>query len=182
VRPGQRYGFRVHGPWEPSAGLWCNPTKLLLDPYAEAIEGDVDWSEACFAYDFDDPDRMDVRDSAPHVPKAVVADRFFDWGNDRPPAVALRDTVVYETHVKGLTMLHPGVPEELRGTYSGLAHPVIIDHLVTLGVTAVELLPVHQFVHDHHLVERGLRNYWGYNSIAYLAPHNGYTSSRSQRA
>jgi isoamylase len=177
VRPGQRYGFRVHGPWEPAKGLWCNPSKLLLDPYAKAIAGQIDWSEACFGYDFDHPDRQNTADSAPHVPKAVVGDRFFEWGNDRPPAVPLHETVIYETHVRGLTIQHPDVPPALRGTYSGLAHPAIIDHLQRLGVTAVELMPVHQFVHDHHLVERGLRNYWGYNSIAYLAPHNGYTSS-----
>ncbi len=177
VRPGQRYGFRVHGPWEPSKGLWCNPSKLLLDPYAKAIAGEMDWSPACFGYDFDDPDRPNTDDSAQHVMKAVVGDRFFDWGNDRPPDVPLHETIIYETHVRGLTKLHPDVPPELRGTYSGLAHPAVIEHLKRLGVTAVELMPVHQFVHDHHLVERGLRNYWGYNSIAFLAPHNGYTSS-----
>ncbi len=177
VRPGQRYGYRVHGPWEPAKGLWCNPSKLLLDPYAKAIAGDVDWSVACFGYDFDNPDQPNTQDSAPHVPKAVVGDRFFEWGNDRPPDVPLHETIIYETHVRGLTMQHPDVPPALRGTYSGLAHPAIIEHLKRLGVTAVELMPVHQFVHDHHLVERGLRNYWGYNSIAYLAPHNGYTSS-----
>ena len=177
VRPGQRYGFRVHGPWEPARGLWCNPSKLLLDPYAKAIAGEIDWSEACFGYRFDDPDQPNNEDSAPHVPKAVVGDRFFDWGNDRPPDVALHETVIYETHVRGMTMQHPHVPPALRGTYSGLAHPAVIDHLTRLGVTAVELMPVHQFVHDHHLVQRGLRNYWGYNSIAFLAPHNGYTSS-----
>ncbi len=177
VRPGQRYGYRVHGPWEPAVGLWCNPSKLLLDPYAQAIDGEIDWSEACFGYDFADPDAMNTDDSAPHVPKAVVADRFFDWGNDRPPNIPLHETVIYETHVRGLTMRHPKVPDALRGTYSGLAHPAVIEHLQRLGVTAVELMPVHQFVHDHHLVERGLRNYWGYNSVAFLAPHNGYTSS-----
>ncbi len=177
VRPGQRYGYRVHGPWEPAKGLWCNPSKLLLDPYAKAIAGDMDWSEACFGYDFDDNDQPNTDDSAPHVMKAVVGDRFFDWGNDRPPARPLHETIIYETHVRGLTMQHPDVPPPLRGTYSGLAHPAIIEHLKRLGVTAVELMPVHQFVQDHHLVERGLRNYWGYNSIAYLAPHNGYTSS-----
>ena len=176
VRPGQRYGYRVHGPWDPKAGLWCNPTCLLLDPYANAIDGAVDWSPACFGYDFDDHDRPNTDDSAPHVPKAVVGDRFFDWGNDRHPDVPLHETIVYETHVRGFTMRHPKVPPALRGTYAGLAHPAIVDHLHSLGVTAVELMPVHQFVHDHHLVGRGLRNYWGYNSISYLAPHNGYTS------
>ena len=177
VRPGQRYGFRVHGPWEPSQGHWCNPSKLLLDPYAKAISGEIDWSPACFGYDFDDHDAPNTDDSAPHVMKAVVGDRFFDWGNDRPPDVPLHETVIYEAHVRGLTMRHPDVPPALRGTYSGIAHPAIIQHLQRLGVTAIELMPVHQFINDHHLVEKGLRNYWGYNSIAYLAPHNGYTSS-----
>ncbi len=177
VRPGQQYGYRVHGPWEPDKGLWCNPTKLLLDPYAKAIDGRIDWSPACFGYEFDDPDRPNLDDSAPHVPKGVVGDRFFEWGNDRPPDVPLHETVIYETHVRGLTMHHPKVPAPLRGTYAGLAHPAIVSHLKSLGITAVELMPVHQFVRDHHLVERGLTNYWGYNSIAYLAPHNGYTSA-----
>ncbi len=175
VRPGQRYGYRVHGPWDPDKGLWCNPSKLLLDPYAKAIDGEVDWDPACFAYDFDDPDQMNTADSAPHVPRAVVADPFFDWGNDRPPEHGMHDSIIYEAHVKGLTQLHPAVPEEMRGTYSGISHPAVIEHLASLGITAIELMPVHQFVHDHHLVERGLRNYWGYNSIAFLAPHNGYT-------
>jgi isoamylase len=174
VRPGQRYGYRVHGPWDPAAGLWCNPSKLLLDPYAKAIDGEVDWDPACFAYDFDDPDAMNTADSAPHVPRAVVSDPFFDWGNDRPPEHAMHESIIYEAHVRGLTQRHPAVPEEIRGTYSGLAHPAVVDHLSSLGVTAIELMPVHQFVHDHHLVARGLRNYWGYNSIAFLAPHNGY--------
>ncbi len=175
VRPGQRYGYRVHGPWEPAKGLWCNPSKLLLDPYAKAIAGEVDWDPACFAYDFDDPDAMNTDDSAPHVPRGVVADPFFDWGNDRPPDHGMHDTVIYEAHVKGLTQRHPDVPEEMRGTYSGISHPAVVEHLASLGITAIELMPVHQFVHDHHLTERGLRNYWGYNSIAFLAPHNGYT-------
>ena len=175
VRPGQRYGYRVHGPWDPAAGLWCNPSKLLLDPYAKAIDGQVDWDPACFAYDFAKPDRRNTTDSAPHVPRAVVSDPFFDWGNDRPPDHGMHDSVIYEAHVKGLTQRHPAVPEEMRGTYSGIAHPAVVEHLSSLGVTAIELMPVHQFVHDHHLVERGLRNYWGYNSVAFLAPHNGYT-------
>ena len=175
VRPGQRYGYRVHGPWAPAKGLWCNPAKLLLDPYAKAIDGDVDWDPACFGYDFDDPDEPNTADSGPHVPRAVVSDPFFDWGNDRPPDHGMHDTIIYEAHVKGLTARHPAVPDEMRGTYSAIAHPAVIDHLSSLGITAIELMPVHQFVHDHHLVERGLRNYWGYNSIAFLAPHNGYT-------
>ena len=161
-------------------GLWCNPAKLLLDPYAKAIEGEVDWDEACFGYDFDDPDKPNPADSARHVPRAVVSDPFFDWGDDRPPEPG-HDTIIYEAHVKGLTARHPGVPDDMRGTYSAFAHPAVIDHLTGLGVTAIELMPVHQFLHDHHLVDRGLRNYWGYNSIAYLAPHNGYASPAAAR-
>ncbi|HEY3486246.1 MAG TPA: glycogen debranching protein GlgX, partial [Ilumatobacteraceae bacterium] len=176
VRPGQRYGYRVHGPWDPAAGLWCNSSKLLIDPYAKTIDGEVDWSPACFGYDADDPDKPNLDDSAPHVPLAVVSDPWFEWGNDRPPLTPMHDTVIYETHVRGATFRHPSVPAELRGTYAGLAHPAIIEHLTKLGVTAVELMPVHQFIHDHHLHEKGLRNYWGYNSIAYLAPHNAYSS------
>ncbi len=176
VRPGQRYGYRVHGPWNPSQGLWCNPAKLLLDPYAKTVEGEVDWDPACFAYDFADPDKPNTADSAPHVPCAVVSDPFFDWGNDRPPDHPMHEAIIYEAHVRGMTIRHPDVPDELRGTYTALAHPAIVDHLTGLGVTSIELMPVHQFVHDNHLVERGLRNYWGYNSIAFLAPHNGYTA------
>jgi isoamylase len=174
VRPGQRYGYRIHGRWDPNGGHWFNSSKLLLDPYSKTIEGEVDWSPACFGYDIDDHDRPNLDDSAPHVPLAVVSDPYFDWGNDRPPLTPMHETVIYETHVRGLTMRHPGVPDELRGTYAGIAHPTIIEHLTRLGVTAVELMPVHQFIHDHHLHEKGLRNYWGYNTAAFLAPHNGY--------
>jgi glycogen operon protein len=176
VEPGQRYGFRVSGKWAPAEGLWCNPKKLLLDPYARAVDGQVDWAPACFAYKFDAPDEPNDEDSAPHVPKSVVHNPYFDWGFDRPPEVPMHETIVYETHVKGLTMRHPDVPEGLRGTYAGLAHPSVVDYLKGLGVTTIELMPVHQFVHDAHLVERGLRNYWGYNSIGFFAPHNEYTS------
>ncbi len=174
---GQRYGFRVHGPWDPEQGCRCNPNKLLIDPYAKALEGNVDWSNACFTYNFDDPKTRNDADSAPHVPKAVVVSPFFDWGIDRPPDIPLHESVIYEVHVKGFTQTHPEIPELARGTYAGLAHPVAIDYLKALGVTAVELLPVHQFVHDSHLVERGLRNYWGYNSIGFFAPHNEYSSA-----
>jgi isoamylase len=177
VRPGQRYGYRVHGPWSPDQGNWCNPAKLLLDPYAKAIEGELSWNEAAFPYHFSDPEnsRNDL-DSAPFVPKCVVINPFFDWGNDRRPQTPWHRTVVYEAHVRGFTKLHPEIPEELRGTYAGMAHPVSVKYLQRLGITAVELLPVHQFVHDSHLQERGLRNYWGYNSIGYLAPHNEYSA------
>jgi len=177
VGPGQRYGFRVHGPDDPAAGNRCNPAKLLLDPYAKAVEGRVKWSEAVFPYRFGAPDSMNQADSAPNMPKAVVTNPWFDWANDRPPASPYHEAVIYEMHVKGLTMRHPGVPTELRGTYAGIAHPAIVEYLQMLGVTAVELLPVHQFIHDSHLESRGLRNYWGYNSIAYLAPHNEYSAT-----
>jgi glycogen operon protein len=166
---GTRYGFRVHGPWDPSAGLRCNAAKLLLDPYTRAVRGGVDWHPAVNG---DDP-----ADSAPYVPRSVVSAEPFEWGDDRPPRTALADSVIYEAHVKGLTYLHPDVPEPLRGTYAGLAHPAVIEHLQRLGVTAVELLPVHQFVHDGALVARGLRNFWGYQPIGYFAPHNEYAAS-----
>jgi isoamylase len=175
AKPGLRYGYRVHGPWAPEHGAWCNPTKLLIDPYAKAIEGGWNWNEAMFPYHFNAPEasRNDL-DSAPFVPKSVIINPFFDWGQDRRPNTPWHRTVVYETHVKGFTKTHPDIPEVLRGTYGGMAHPVAIKYLQRLGVTAVELLPVHQFAQDSTLANRGLRNYWGYNSIGYLAPHNEY--------
>ncbi|MDX6556586.1 MAG: isoamylase [Miltoncostaeaceae bacterium] len=176
VVPGQRYGYRVHGPWDPARGLRCNASKLLLDPYARAIEGGVDWDLAVLAYEPDDPDRMSEADSAPHVPRSVVVNPFFDWQEDRPPRRPYHESTIYEAHVKGLTMTHPGVPEEIRGTYPALGHPAIVEHLQRLGVTAVELMPVHQFLHDGHLVDRGLRNYWGYNTIGFFAPHDEYAA------
>jgi glycogen operon protein len=176
VQPGQRYGYRVHGPWVPAEGLRCNPAKLLLDPYAKAVEGEVAWDQAVFGHTWDDPDAANDADSAPFVPRSVVINPFFDWDGDRPLRTPWSETVIYEVHVKGATAQHPEVPEELRGTYAGLAHPAFVAHLQGLGVTAVELLPVHQFIHDAHLVERGLRNYWGYNSIGFLAPHGAYAS------
>jgi glycogen operon protein len=176
VGSGQRYGYRVHGPWDPAQGLRCNPSKLLVDPYAKAISGMVDWDAACFdSVPGDEGARNDL-DSAPHVPKSVVHSPYFDWGSDRPPGTPLHDTVIYEVHVKGFTVGHPQIPPHLRGKYLGLAHPVVIDYLRALGVTAVELMPVHQFVHDARLAEQGLRNYWGYNSIGFFAPHNEYAS------
>jgi isoamylase len=177
VAPGQRYGYRVHGPWAPERGQRCNPAKLLLDPYAKAIEGQVRWDQACFPYNFGDENSRNDDDSAPFVPRSVVHNPYFDWGNDRPLDVHRSESVIYEVHVKGFTIRHPGIPEAQRGTYAGLAHPAAIEYLTRLGVTAVELLPVHQFVHDSHLVERGLRNYWGYNSIGFLAPHNEYAAA-----
>ncbi|HEX2225148.1 MAG TPA: glycogen debranching protein GlgX, partial [Thermoanaerobaculia bacterium] len=178
VGPGQRYGYRVHGPWAPERGQLCNPAKLLLDPYSTAIEGQVEWHEAVFGYHFADPEgsRNDL-DSAPYMPRSVVTSPYFDWGRDRPPRIPAHETVIYEMHVKGFTARHPEIPAELRGTYAGLAHPAALDHLKRLGVTAVELMPVHQFIHDGHLTDRQLRNYWGYNSIGYLAPHNEYAAA-----
>ncbi len=175
VSPGQQYGFRVHGPWAPAQGLRCDHHKLLLDPYAKAVVGGVTWAPALFSTEEDDPHgELVARDSAPFVPRSVVVDSAFDWGPDRRPRTPMHETVIYEAHVKGLTRLRRDVPTELRGTYAGLAHPSVIEYLKGLGVTAIELMPIHQFVHEHHLVKHGLRNYWGYNSIAYLAPHNAY--------
>jgi isoamylase len=176
VSPGQLYGFRVHGPWNPTTGVRCNPAKLLLDPYARAIAGEVRWHPAVYGHAPDDPARADERDSAPYVPRSVVVASDFEWGDDAPPGRTMADSIFYEVHAKGFTKLHPDVPNELRGSYAGLAHPAAISHLERLGVTAVELLPVHQFVNDAQLVERGLRNYWGYQSIGYFAPHNRYSS------
>jgi isoamylase len=178
LQPGQRYGFRVHGPWDPGQGHRCIPSKLLLDPYAKAIEGQVQWNEAVFPYYFGkNPSDANTLDSAPFMPKSVVINPYFDWAEDRPLKTPWHNTIIYELHVKGFTKLHPDIPEELRGTYAGLAHPVAIEYLKSLGITAVELMPVHQFVHDSHLLEKGLRNYWGYNSIGFLAPHNEYAST-----
>jgi isoamylase len=177
VGPGQRYGYRVQGPYAPAHGHRFNPAKLLLDPYAKAIDGDVDWDPAVFAYPLGGDDgEADDSDSAPHVPKSIVINPFFDWGEDRAPRTPWNETVIYETHVRGLTMLHPDIDPELRGTFAGLASPPVIDYLLDLGVTAVELQPVHHFVHDHFLAQKGLRNYWGYNSIGFLAPHAEYAA------
>ncbi len=182
VEPGQRYGYRVHGPHQPASGLRANRDKLLLDPYAKAVEGGVEWGQGPYGYPIGGDDlKADHTDSASAMPKSLVTDPAFDWGNDRNPRRPWHETIIYETHIKGLTMCHPDVPEALRGTYSGLAHPALIEHLQGLGITAVELMPVHQFVHDHRLVDLGLRNYWGYNSIAYLAPHNDYSSRHGHR-
>ena len=176
IKPGQRYGYRVHGPFDPAWGHRCDPSKLLLDPYAKAIDGQIDGHSSLFSYRFDAPWERNTEDSAGHTMTSVVVNPFFDWGHDRPPKHPYHNSVIYETHVKGMSMLHPDVPEELRGTYAGMAHPAVIDHLVALGVTAVELMPVHQFVNDPTLVEKGLSNYWGYNTIGFFAPHNGYTA------
>ncbi|MGH3753534.1 MAG: glycogen debranching protein GlgX [Pseudonocardiaceae bacterium] len=174
VGPGQRYGYRVHGPYEPAAGLRCNPHKLLLDPYAKAIDGRIEWDESLFSYRFGQPRSVNNTDSAPYAMKSVVINPFFDWAGDRPLHIPYHQTVIYEAHVKGMTMRHPRIPDDVRGSYAGLAHPVMISHFQRLGVTAVELMPVHQFVHDSTLAQRGLRNYWGYNTIGFFAPHNDY--------
>ena len=181
VGPGQRYGFRVEGKWAPNHGHRCNPAKLLLDPYAKAVDGDVRWDDSMFGYEPGDltGTSLDLSDSGAFAPKGVVVNPFFDWANDRPPRTPWHETFVYELHVKGFTQLHPDVPEDLRGTYAGLATPPVVEYLKALNVSAVELMPVHHFVHDHRLVEMGLRNYWGYNSISYLAPHAGYAASGS---
>lgn len=178
IEPTQRYGFRVHGPWDPAQGHRCNPAKLLVDPYARAITGDISWDAAMFPYPLggDDLERNDA-DSAPFMPKSVVVDDEFDWEGDRPLRRKLHETVVYELHLKGFTKRHPGVPEPIRGTYAGLAHPAALDYLTRLGITAVELLPIHQFLHEQHLLDKGLRNYWGYHSYGYFAPHGEYSSS-----
>ena len=177
ISPGQRYGYRVHGPFDPRRGSRCSPSKLLLDPYAKAIDGDVTWDEALFDYQWSDSRRRNTADSAPFMPKNIVINPFFDWGNDRPPRIPYHETVIYEAHVRGLTLRHPEIPLPQRGTYAGLGHPAVIEHLHRIGVTAVELLPVHQFLPDQALVQRDLTNYWGYNTIGFLAPHNRYSSA-----
>ncbi|WP_406298933.1 glycogen debranching protein GlgX [Embleya sp. NBC_00888] len=177
IQPGQRYGYRVQGPFAPASGARCNPNKLLLDPYAKAMCGEVHWHESMYGYSFEHPDLMSTTDSGPHTMASVVINPYFDWGDDRPPRTEYHDTVIYEAHVRGLTRTHPGLPEEIRGTYAGMAHPAVIEHLVSLGVTAIELMPVHQFVQDHRLSDLGMRNYWGYNTIGFFAPHAAYSST-----
>jgi isoamylase len=179
VEPGQRYGYRVYGPNDPERGHRCNPNKLLLDPYAKALEGVIDWDQSVFGYDFGDPDTPNNDDSATAMPKSVVINPFFDWGVDRPPRRQYADTVIYEAHVKGFTKRRTDIPAQVRGTYAGIAHPTMIEYLTNLGVTAIELMPVHHFANDAHLLEQGLSNYWGYNTIAFFAPDSKYSSSRT---
>jgi len=175
VKPGQRYGYRVYGAWNPAEGNRCNPAKLLLDPYGKAFDGQVRWDEAVFPYHFDDPDgKINENDSASFVPKSIVVDPRYDWENDRNPHIPLHETIIYEVHVKGFTAMNPDIPEEIRGSYAGLAHQASVEYMKNLGITTIELMPVHQFIHDAGLIKRGLRNYWGYNSIGFLAPHNEY--------
>jgi isoamylase len=179
VRPGQLYAYRVHGPYEPKAGHRFNHHKLLLDPYAKAISGHLEWNDAVFGYTLGHADAdlsFDERDSAPYIPKAVVIDPAFSWGNDAAPRTPWDKTVIYEMHVKGFTQRHPDVPPEYRGTYSGLTHPAVIDYLHRLGVTAVELMPVHHFLLDKYLLDQGLTNYWGYNTLGFFAPEIRYSS------
>ncbi|WOO98855.1 glycogen debranching protein GlgX [Micrococcus terreus] len=178
VGGGQLYGYRIHGPWDPASGLRFNPAKILIDPYAKAIEGDFNWGQHQFSYSFDNPDEIDSTDSLGHTMVGVVIDdEDFDWGEDERPNIPFNETVIYETHLKGHTQLHPGVPEEQRGTYAGMAHPKVLEHFNRLGVTAVELMPVHQFTNDYHLQDKGLSNYWGYNTLGYFAPQNTYSAS-----
>lgn len=178
IMPGQRYAYRVHGPFDPANGKRCDPNKLLVDPYAKAFDGEFDGHPSLFNYDIHDHSKRNTEDSLGHTMTSVVINPFFDWGADRAPRTPYNETVIYEAHVKGMTMTHPDIPEELRGTYAGLAHPAIIDYLKDLGVTAIELMPVHQFLQDDHLREKGLRNYWGYNTFGFLAPHQDYSASQ----
>ena len=181
IGPGQHYGFRVHGPFNPAAGQRCDPSKLLLDPYGKAFHGAFDFGPQLFSYDLADPDNgtdPPALDSLGHTMTSVVINPYFDWAADRSPRTPYHRTIIYEAHVKGMTATHPGIPAELRGTYAGLAHPVIIEHLKSLNVTAIELMPVHQFLHDQRLLELGLRNYWGYNTFGFFAPHNDYAANR----
>jgi glycogen operon protein len=180
ISPGQAYGYRVHGPWEPERGLRFNPAKLLVDPYAQAVSGSVDWSQPIFPYQMGGEDadlHRDDRDSAPGVPKCIVVNPYFDWDQDRPLRIPLSESVIYETHVRGFSIRNPDVPENLRGSYAGLASPASLRHFKRLGITAVELLPVHHFINDSRLVEEGLTNYWGYNTLAYLSPAGHYSSN-----
>ena len=180
IQPAQRYGYRVYGPYDPAKGLRCNPNKLLLDPYAKAIEGNIDGDESLYSYWFKSPEdvtSMNTLDSAPHTMKSAVVNPYFDWGNDQHPNISYHDSVIYEAHVRGMTNLNLDVPPDIRGTYAGLAYPSVIEYLRKLGVTAIELMPIHQFVNDSFLQEKGLSNYWGYNTIGFFAPHNAYSSS-----
>src|SRR6266567_634952 len=176
IGPGQRYGYRVHGPYEPRRGHRCNPSKLLLDPYGKAVDGQVRWHPSVYSYVLGNPVATNDDDSAPFMPRNVVINPYFDWAGDQQLRTPYHETLIYEAHVRGLTLRHPGVPEELRGSYAGLASSAIVDHLKRLGVTAIELMPVHQTVPEPQLVERGLTNYWGYNTNGFFAPHNGYAS------
>jgi isoamylase len=177
IRPGQRYGYRIHGEYEPASGRRFDPSKLLIDPYAKSISGTLDWDPSLFSYEFDDPDTPNTEDSAQHTMHSVVVNPFFDWAGDQPLQIPYSESVIYEAHVKGLTELHPDIPQDQRGSYAALAHPAMIEHLRRLGITAIELMPVHQFVSSGVLTDRGLSNYWGYDTIGFFAPHNAYAMS-----
>jgi isoamylase len=185
AKPGQLYGYRVHGPYQPEKGLRYNPNKLLLDPYTKAIGRGLRWHDALFGYSIGHEAAdlsFDERDSAPYAPLGIVTDQQFDWDDDKAPGIPWHETVIYEAHVKGFTIRRPDLPEELRGTYAGLGSEPMIQHLQKLGITAVELMPIHYFLNDRHLVEKNLRNYWGYNTLAFFAPHDRYAASRSHPA
>jgi glycogen operon protein len=182
IRPGQRYGYRVSGPFDPASGTRCNPSKLLLDPYARAFSGTVTYGPELLDHDPDDPGKPSQLDSKDHISRSVVVDPEYDWEDDSRPLYSHAESVIYEVHVKGFTKTHPALPAELRGTYAGLGHPAITDYLADLGVTAVELLPVHEFLSEGHLLDHGLSNYWGYNSIGFFAPHQGYAANRADPA
>ncbi len=182
VKPGQRYGYRVKGPWQAEKGYRCNPNKLLIDPYAKAVDGMVQWDDSIFPYEKPHPLSLpNQTDNSKFIPKSVVINPFFDWSSSRKPDIPLHETIIYETHVKGFTKKNPEIPEELRGTYAGLGHPAAIKYLKELGVTSVELMPVHQFIHSHNLIKKDLKNYWGYDSIAFFAPHNEYSSEKGNQ-
>lgn len=180
IKPGQRYGYRVHGPWNPANGQRFNPSKLLLDPYAKAIDGQIQWNDALFPYQLGQSDNVkNEANSAPFMPRGVVHQPYFDWNQDNKLQIPMHESILYEVHVKGFTKNHPDIPQEMRGTYAGLSHPVMIEYFKELGITAVELMPVHTFVHDKFLIDKGLRNYWGYNTLGYFAPHSEYASDKS---
>lgn len=180
IRAGQLYGYRVHGPYDPINGHRFNPNKLLIDPYAKAIAGDLQWHDDVFGYKIGDPEldlSFSKANSSPYIPKCVVVDDHFDWGEDKPLRIPYHQTIIYEAHVKGLTQLHPEIPDAIRGKYAAIAHPVIVKHLRDLGITAIELMPIHCYLQDRHLVDKGLTNYWGYNTIGFFAPEASYSSS-----
>lgn len=180
VKPGQRYGYRIYGPWDPAKGQRFNPAKLLLDPYAKCIDGQINWNAAIFPYSLGkSPDEKNDLDSSSFMPKCVIPQPFFDWEGDKPLKLPWHETLFYEVHVKGFTEMHPGIPADIRGTYSGLVHPVILEYFKKLGITSIELMPIHFFIHDKHLIDKGLRNYWGYNTIGFFAPHQEYASDKS---
>jgi len=181
IKPGQHYGYRVYGPYQPEEGHRFNPNKLLIDPYAKAIAGVINWHESAFGYQVGNEEQKDLsfneQDSAPYVPKSVVIDALFDWGEDKKPNIPYHQSIIYEAHVKGFTYTHPDIPENIRGTYQAIGHPITIQYLKELGITAIELLPIHHFVNDWHLQDNGLSNYWGYNTIGFFAPDVKYSAS-----